>query len=165
LVDSLVRKACEDGQSFALITPEDYLWRHPNLQVANPAASSWGEEGYWGVWLNEQNEWIYPHLNLAQARMTELASRPGNFDVLEERALKQAGRELLLAQASDWPFMMHAGTSPNYARRQVTDHLLRFTEIFEQISTKGINEEALKMIEAEDNIFPEVNYRYWAGQL
>ncbi len=96
--------------------------------------------------------------------MTELASRSGTFAGLEERALKQAGRELLLAQASDWPFIMRTGTSPNYARRQVTDHLVRFTELFEQISTKAINEEALKIIEAEDNIFPEVDSRYWAAQ-
>src|SRR6266481_5890621 len=145
-LDSFVRKACQAGQSFTLITPDDYLCCHPNLQVASPAASSWGEEGFWRVWLNEQNEWIYPHLSQAQERMTELASRSGTFAGLEERALKQAGRELLLAQASDWPFIMRTGTSPNYARRQVTDHLVRFTELFEQISTKAINEEALKII-------------------
>ena len=162
-LDSFVRKACQDGQSFTLITPDDYLCRHPNLQVARPAASSWGDEGYWGVWLNEQNEWIYPHLNQAQERMTELTSRLVNPTAVGERALKQAGRELLLAQASDWPFIMRTGTSPDYARKQVTEHLLRFTELFEQISAKAIDEEPLKKIEAEDNIFPEVDYRYWAA--
>src|SRR5207245_9189336 len=127
-------------------------------------ASSWGEEGYWGVWLSEQNEWIYPHVSAAQERMTALASRLANPGAVEERGLKQAGRELLLAQASDWPFILRTGTSPNYARKQVTEHLLRFTELFEQISAKAIDEEALKKIEAEDNIFPEVDYRYWAAK-
>jgi len=163
-LDSFVRKACEDSHSFTLITPDDYLCRHPHLQVASPAASSWGEQGYWGVWLNEQNEWIYPHLSRAQERMTELASRSGNFTVLEARALKQAARELLLAQASDWPFIMRTGTSPNYARRQVTEHLLRFTQLFEQISANSIDEEVLGKIEGEDNIFPEVDCRYWAAK-
>src|SRR6266699_6910878 len=81
-LDSFVRKACEHGRAFTLITPDDYLCRHPNLQVAGPAASSWGEEGYWSVWLNEQNEWIYPHLSQAQERMTALASRSANFTAM-----------------------------------------------------------------------------------
>ena len=46
---------------------------YPTQQVARPSASSWGSEGYWNVWLNETNEWIYPHLHIAQERMTELA--------------------------------------------------------------------------------------------
>src|SRR5256885_4443883 len=96
--------------------------------------------------------------------MTDLASRLATPAPVEERALKQAGRELLLAQASDWPFIMRTGTSPDYARKQVTEHLLRFTDLFEQISAKAIDEEALTKIEAEDNIFPELDHRYWAAQ-
>ena len=43
--------------------------------TSQPAASTWGEGGHLGVWLNEKNEWIYPHLRVAQTRMTELAQR------------------------------------------------------------------------------------------
>src|SRR5205085_1612986 len=71
-LDFFVRKAFYDQKVFSLITPEEYLRRHPTQQVATPAASSWGEEGYWRVWLNEKNQWIYPHLQVAQERMTEL---------------------------------------------------------------------------------------------
>jgi 1,4-alpha-glucan branching enzyme len=59
----------------SLITPGEYLHRHPTNQIATPGASSWGEEGYWRAWLNESNEWIYPHLQVAQERMTELARK------------------------------------------------------------------------------------------
>ena len=72
-LDSLVRQGCGDQQRFKLITPGDYLMLHPTNQVARPASSSWGEEGYWRVWLNETNEWILPHLQMAQTRMTKLA--------------------------------------------------------------------------------------------
>src|ERR1035437_5572076 len=61
-LDLFVRKACCDQKVFELITPAESLRQHPTHQVATPAASSWGEEGYWRVWLNEKNEWIYPHL-------------------------------------------------------------------------------------------------------
>jgi len=161
-LDYFVRKACCDQKAFELITPEEYLRRHPTHQVATPAASSWGEGGFWRVWLNEKNEWIYPHLRVAQERMTELARRPPQPDGLHERMLKQAARELLLAQASDWPFILRTGTSPDYARRRVKEHLLRFTRIHEQLTSGHLDPEWLKQVEGCDNLFPDVNYRYWA---
>jgi 1,4-alpha-glucan branching enzyme len=94
--------------------------------------------------------------------MTQLANTWKNPTALQERALRQAGRELLLAQASDWPFIIRTGTSPEYARKQVTDRLLRFTNLFHQISGNCINEQFLKNIEDEDNVFPNLDYRYWA---
>jgi 1,4-alpha-glucan branching enzyme len=161
-LDYFVRKAVFDQQVFTLTTPFDYLRRFPTQQVATPSASSWGEEGYWKVWLNETNEWIYPHLRVAQERMTELVARHPNATGLKLRALKQAGRELLLAQSSDWPFILRTGTSPNYARKRVKDHLLRFIALHEQLTTTRIDEIWLNQVEATDNLFPDVNYRYWA---
>ena len=99
-LDLLVRKTCCDQKTFSLLTPGEYLQRQPTNQIARPSASSWGEHGYWGVWLNETNEWIYPHLHIAQERMTELARRFTQPEAVQRRALNQAGRELLLAQAS-----------------------------------------------------------------
>jgi 1,4-alpha-glucan branching enzyme len=161
-LDYFMRKAYYDQKVFVLSTPEEYLQRHPTNQVATPAASSWGEAGYWSVWLNEKNEWIYPHLNIAQERMSELARRFPQPDALQERALKQAARELLLAQASDWPFILRTGTSPEYARRRVKDHVLRFSKLYEQLTVSQVDERWLKEVESKDNIFPEVNYRYWS---
>jgi 1,4-alpha-glucan branching enzyme len=161
-LDYFVRKACCDQKLFELITPEEYLRRQPTNQVATPAASSWGEGGYWRVWLNETNAWIYLHLNVAQDRMTELARRFPQPDALRERMLKQAARELLLAQASDWPFILRSGTSPDYARKRVKDHVLRFTRIYEQLTAGQLDEEWLKQVEWRDNLFPDINYRYWA---
>ena len=93
--------------------------------------------------------------------MTELARRFPQPDALPERLLQQAARELLLAQASDWPFILRTETSPEYARQRVKDHLLRFTRIYEQLTTAQPDEEWLKQVEWQDNIFPGVNYRYW----
>ena len=134
----------------------------PTQQIARPSASSWGSEGYWNVWLNETNEWIQPHLHIAQERMTELARQFPAATGLKLRALKQAGRELLLAQSSDWPFILRTGTSPDYARKRVKDHLLRFIALHEQLTTTCIDEPWLARIESLDNIFPDIDYRYWA---
>lgn len=173
-----VRKAYFDQKAFSFITPGKFLRRYPTHQVAKPAPGSWGEGGYWGMWLNDQNEWIYPHLRVAQERMSEMVRRfgsatpgeeqrrpspmPAALDLgqpLLERALKQAGRELLLAQASDWPFILRTGTSPDYARRRVSEHLLRFSKIYEQVLSGRLDETWLADMEFRDNIFPEVEYR------
>jgi 1,4-alpha-glucan branching enzyme len=160
-LDYFVRKAYYDQKAFTMITPEQYLRQHPTHQVASPSPSSWGDEGYWRVWLNEKNEWIYPHLQVAQERMTSMARSFPEPTVLQKRALKQAARELLLAQASDWPFILRTGTSPEYARKRVKDHLLRFIALHDQLLNNRLDETWLLEIEARDNVFPNLNYRYW----
>jgi 1,4-alpha-glucan branching enzyme len=161
-LDYFVRKAHYDQKVITLITPHEYLARHSTQQIAQPSASSWGSEGYWNVWLNETNEWIVPHLHIAQERMTKLARQFPNATGLKLRALKQAGRELMLAQASDWPFILRTGTSPDYARKRVKDHLLRFIALHEQLTTTRVDEAWLGWVESLDNIFPAIDYKYWA---
>jgi len=187
-LDLFIRKAFYDQKVFGLITPSEYLRRHPEQQVATPAASSWGEQGYWRMWLDEANHWIYPHLRIAQERMTELARRfalekgqsereqgvwnercgtppmaTAGFgtDPLVERALRQAARELLLAQASDWPFILRTGTSPEYAKERFKSHLLRFNRLYEQLAAGRIEAQWLASVEATDNLFEHVDWRYW----
>lgn len=154
-------RAAAAQNNVRLVTPENFLREHPTHQLAQPAASSWGEEGYWKVWLNETNRWIFPHLNIAGERMIALARRFENPDPLTRRALAQAGRELLLAQASDWPFILRTNTSPEYARKRVTDHLLRFISLHEQLTSTQINEAWLAEIERIDKIFPDLDPRWW----
>jgi 1,4-alpha-glucan branching enzyme len=161
-LDLFVRKAYHDQKTFELITPEQYLRRHPTNQIATPAASSWGEEGYYRVWLNEKNEWIYRHLQIAQERMSGLARQFIKPSAVEERALKQAARELLLAQSSDWPFILRTNTSPDYARKRVKAHLLRFNALYHQLTTQKLDEKWLAEIESRDNLFADVNVSYWA---
>jgi 1,4-alpha-glucan branching enzyme len=156
-----VRKAYYDQKVFELVTPEQFLARHPTNQVAIPAASSWGEGGYWGVWLNEKTHWIYPHLDIAQQRMSEVARRFTQPDALQQRALKQAARELLLAQSSDWPFILQSGTSPAYARKRINDHLLRFMSLYEQLKNNTLDDNSLALMESRDNIFPDMDHTYW----
>jgi 1,4-alpha-glucan branching enzyme len=163
-LDSFARKAFNDQKTVELITPGEYLHRHPTNQVATPSASTWGEEGHLRAWLNETNEWIYPHLQVAQERMSALVkkfSKRKSTTALQKRALQQAARELLLAQASDWPFILRAGTSPDYARRRVKDHLLRFIALHDQLTATGVDEKWLAEIEARDNPFPDVDWTYW----
>jgi 1,4-alpha-glucan branching enzyme len=95
--------------------------------------------------------------------MTELAREHANTaSETMDRALKQLARELLLAQSSDWAFLMKTGTAKAYAAKRTKDHILRFTRLYDQIRCKDIDEEFLKNCEWRDNIFPNLNWRYYA---
>ncbi|MBV9274813.1 MAG: DUF1957 domain-containing protein [Verrucomicrobia bacterium] len=157
-----IRKAVYDQKTFELITPGDYLGKYDTLQVVSPSPSSWGNRGFWEVWLDETNSWIYPHLHAAARRMIECAQdtekSPAKW---KERTLRQLGRELLLAQASDWAFLMKTGTARDYARKRTRDHILRFTRLYEQFRTGQVDEEFLASCEWRDNLFPDLNWKYF----
>ena len=158
----LTSKDAYGQQDFRLTTPTDFLANHPTQQTIEPAASSWGDQGYLGVWLDETNSWIYPHLHSAARRMTEIArAHSSNDNPLADRVLKQLARELLLAQSSDWAFLMKTGTAKHYATKRVTDHLLRFNRLWEQFNAGNVDEGFLSHCEGRDNLFPRVNWRYF----
>ena len=160
-LDFLIRKIYFDQKTIRMITPSEYLMENPRNQVVTPSMSSWGWKGFSEMWLQGPNDWIYRHLHEASGRMTELAKEfsGGNPNGLLKRALNQALRELLLAQSSDWAFIMGTGTHTEYAVRRTKDHLLKFTNLYEQIKSRSIDEGWLGDIEYKDNIFPGIDYR------
>jgi 1,4-alpha-glucan branching enzyme len=158
----LTSKKAYGRQDFQLTTPTGFLTDHPTQQTIAPAASSWGENGYLGVWLDESNSWIYPHLHSATRRMTEVArAHASNGSALTDRVLRQLARELLLAQSSDWAFLMKTGTATHYATKRVTDHLLRFNRLHDEFTSGALDERFLSNCEWRDNLFPDVNWRYY----
>jgi 1,4-alpha-glucan branching enzyme len=82
-------------------------------------------------------------------------------DELQERALNQAARELLLAQSSDWAFIMRTGTMVPYAVRRTRSHLLRLNKIYEDVKSEKIDAGWLQKVEEIDNIFPNIDYRVY----
>jgi 1,4-alpha-glucan branching enzyme len=157
-IDYLFRKSYYDQQTFEMTHLADYLRLNPTQQVVRPAQSSWGFKGFHEYWLNDTNAWVYPHLHKAAERMIELAEREP-IDQLEIRALNQAARELLLAQSSDWAFIMRTGTMVPYAVRRTRSHILRFNQIYDDIHAGKLDREWLEKVEYMDNIFPEIDYR------
>jgi len=158
-LDFLFRKLHYDQEVIKPITPGEYLDIYPLNQVAMPNHSSWGNKGYNEVWLEASNDWIYRHLHKAAERMIELANRYPRAEGLLERALKQAAREALLAQSSDWPFIMKTGTAVGYAVKRFKEHILNFTRLYEQIRSGSIDIFELQKLEEKHNIFPYLDYR------
>lgn len=160
-LEQVLRLAAAGDSLVETVSCADYLQRQPLQQQALPAASTWGDQGYSDYWLNESNDWIYPLLHTAGSEMEKLASDLQAFSIseLQRRALNQALRSLLLAQASDWPFILKSGTTAEYAKKRITDHLARFNYLRDSIRKNRIDERYLTALEVMDDIFPTIDFR------
>ena len=161
-LEFVLRTLAAGERAVTLTTPGEYLAQHPVNQLARPCPSSWGWKGYHEVWLESGNEWIYRHLHAAADRMCELARAFADPSGPERRALNQAARELLLAQSSDWAFIMKSQTATEYAVRRTADHIHRFLRLSSDLDRGTIDEPWLSDLERRDTIFPEIDYRVYA---
>lgn len=158
----LFKKIYYDPCDFSLITPSEYIDRYPEIQVATPCRSSWGANGYSEVWLNPTNDYVHHHLHTAGDRMVSLANEfKDEKDTLKKQALNQCARELLLAQSSDWLFIITNGTMVDYAKKRIKEHIGRFTKLYTMLKENFIDEEFLKDIAKKDNIFPDIDYHIY----
>jgi 1,4-alpha-glucan branching enzyme len=162
-LEFVIRKAHFDQDVFRLVTPSDYLEQFPSNQVVQPSMSSWGYQGYNEVWLNGSNDWMYRHLHKMADRMVEMTAANPAASGVRLRALNQMARELLLAQSSDWAFILKTGTHTSYATRRMRDHLARFTRLYDGLRQDAIEEGWLCEVEATDNTFPFLDYRVYAS--
>jgi 1,4-alpha-glucan branching enzyme len=78
------------------------------------------------------------------------------------RLLHQAGRELLLAQSSDWSFILRSGTTTELAKERVQRHLGRFWQLINALTgDTELPEDWLEAVEEEDALFPLIQPADW----
>ena len=160
-LDFFFRQMHWDQDEIQAVTPGDFLDGEHAIQIQQPSASSWGENGYFKVWINEQNSWMYPYQHDAERRMTESAKKFSGRDEETDRLLDQLARELLLAQSSDWAFQIYKGTTVEYSTRRFESHIQRFDLIAKMIENGEKNEELFDEISRRDNIFAEIDHRVY----
>ena len=159
-LEQLFRSAQFATEDFSVSTVGDCLRYHAPRQAAMPSSSSWGQGGYFEVWLNSANDWIYRHLHQAEERMVALArAHAEETSPPVRRALNQAARELLLAQSSDWAFLMSAGTATPYAEKRTRDHLHRFARLCDMIEAGRISRTYPAECFKKNPVFAEIDYR------
>ena len=147
--------------SIRLTNLKEILMEKPKLQICDPSPSSWGQGGYHNYWLNDKNSWIVPEITKAGSMFVECSSKSFN-DEFSIRLLKQAARELLLSQSSDWSFILRAGTTTELAKERIDRHLFRFWKVIEMLENISKTDLIfLEMIEEEDKVFPKINILDW----
>ncbi len=156
-LEAVIRQVAQSS-TLKLSTGSDHLEEFPPSERLEPMTSSWGRGGYSAVWLDPTNAWIWPHLHRAAEKMVSLAKGPRSAsDSLRSRALAQAARELLLAQASDWPFLLEANTHAHYATARFEDHLIAFRTLADQLDHDAIDPVGLQLREVANNLFGSID--------
>jgi len=147
------------------VTPAEYLNSCPEPAEINPQISSWGENGYFDPWVNESNDSIYPKVLDVTDRMIETANRFRNQDIpsVTLRALNQAAREVLLAQSSDWPFLMYIGSHAQYASERVDGHTANASRLLSEVMEKRVDEKNLADLEKKNSLFHRLDFRLFAS--
>ncbi len=160
-LEHLLRRLATGDQGIQAVTPTDYLHLAPPVQLAEPNGGSWGDGGFNARWLNPSNDWVYRHLSAAGQRMVEMARQGHQEDPERQRLLDQAGRELLLAQSSDWAFLMSTGHFSEYARKRTRDHLVAFHHLYDEFREGQVDLEVLRKLEERSPLFRDLDYRVW----
>ncbi len=164
-LECVIRKIRQDRSPLQFVTPGEYLKSAQEPPELSPQISSWGEHGYFDPWVNDRNDFIYPKVLTVTERMIETANRYRNHDLnlLTERALNQAAREVLLAQSSDWPFLLYIGSHAQYAAARVEGHAAAAARLLAEVLEKKVDEAALAELEKSNNIFPRLDFRLFAS--
>ncbi|MBI5076179.1 MAG: DUF1957 domain-containing protein [Nitrospirae bacterium] len=160
----VLRNLSLQKRPFRFITPSEFCAENRVKETVTPSPSSWGKSGYSTVWLDPANSWMYRHLKKASEKMTELSAQHRNAEGLMERALNQALRELLIAQASDWPFMITMGSAATFAEAKFREHIGNFFMLCRDIHRGKIREHAVESLEKKTCIFRDIDFRIYAAK-
>jgi 1,4-alpha-glucan branching enzyme len=122
-----------------------------------PSMSSWGYQGYSETWLMGRNHWIYPQLYAAVEDFEHLFTLFPSPQADIRLALNQYLRELLLAQSSDWAFILHQETAQEYATGRVKAHIENMTRIYQQLLCQMPDRQWLIALQKGTPLFPEMD--------
>jgi 1,4-alpha-glucan branching enzyme len=152
-------------------TSANRLHSQPPDKVMAMPEGSWGEGGDHRVWMNEQTRWIWEVEYRAEAHFGKLTFTLPWRDPSKQALrtlLEKAGRELLLMQASDWPFVISRGQAIDYGIKRFVLHAGRFEnlcDIAEKVA-RGETPSAIEQLEIQDadvhdSVFPEIDLNWW----
>jgi 1,4-alpha-glucan branching enzyme len=147
------------GSGVRVATAAEYLDREPPKERIALSEGSWGKNNDHSTWLNEGTAWMWDELGGLAREMDALRASPPRADPFRDRAVRQAMRELLLAQSSDWPFLVTTGQAADYAVERFRSHAHRFRRAAALAHSGNANDDdvELRSLERADNPFPDAS--------
>jgi 1,4-alpha-glucan branching enzyme len=146
--------------AFGTTTPSGYLSENRPAVAVELAETTWGTGHDSSTWVNPDTRWMWVEIGEAQRTLFELVERYGSArPEWAGNALKQAAREVLLLESSDWPYMVAKDRASNYATQRFNTHFERFRGLAVALE-RGDEEEAERLaagVEEVDNIFSKLD--------
>jgi 1,4-alpha-glucan branching enzyme len=155
------------SETVGLATANDYLETCPPDSVLTLPESSWGTGGNHWTWQNPKTEWMWPLIHNAERTMERLVAMHPTADGRLRQVLDQLGRELLLLESSDWPFLISTGQAAEYASHRFQQHLARFNRLAMIVDSGHLrpeDERFLQTVSDLDNPFPNLDYHVFASR-
>lgn len=144
------------------VTLAGHLQLHPPSDRVALAEGSWGAGNDHSTWMNARTAWMHAEIAAMCDRLRSLAAVPP-AEPIRRRAAAQAVRELLLAEASDWPFLITTDQAPEYAAERFRVHAGRFARALELArSGERSDEDELRDLERTDAVFAEASLAHFA---
>jgi 1,4-alpha-glucan branching enzyme len=140
------------------VTAGRHLEEHPSRTGLRLAEGSWGANGDHSMWLNDRTAQMWHRLwaledafwDVAPAALASPAARP---------VLAQAARELVLAQASDWEFIVSTGVVADYGVRRFDLHCQDAERLVAALAPGASPDNGHRLAEElwrRDAVFPDI---------
>jgi 1,4-alpha-glucan branching enzyme len=167
LRDVIFTLASDSG--IELTTTQQVLAEHPPDKVMRLPEGSWGLNGDHSVWLNDRTKWMWEIEYRAEGRLLRsLYELPWRTKPQVKQMLQRSGRQLLLMQASDWPFIVHSAAATDYAIQRFSGHATRFDRMMAiaDAAAAGAEPGELERVQiseadAHDDVFAEIDLEWW----
>ncbi len=154
--------AGDDHPTITTATAGEYVSAYPATEAVDLPPSSWGRYRTDYTWNNAKTAWMWPVVHERERRMEMLVAQYPRARGPLRATLAQAGRELLLLESSDWPFLVTTGQADAYATRRFNAHVKRFDRLTALLDAGTADTSAGKhlrtRIEQLDNPFPRLDY-------
>ena len=154
-----------------LTTSENALAINPRDKVVHMPEGSWGENGNHSVWTEDRNRWMWEvEYRAEDALLAALAALPWKINARVREMLEHAARQLLLLQASDWPFTVHGKAALDYGIQRFAGHSTSFSRAMAMAYTAArgtplsdLQKAELLDIELHDSIFRDIDLNWWTN--
>ena len=163
---NLIREM-DQSDILSLKLPSEILW-NDSIHSVQCSVGSWGMNGTDETWSNESTMWLLDKMHDAEQHFEDRVNCIDINTQLQKRIMDQALRELLLLQASDWPFLITKNQASDYAKERFMQHhecfttLITFFDIIK--SGKQLTDDqktVLAEIEQVDDIFQTIDIHQW----
>jgi 1,4-alpha-glucan branching enzyme len=144
-----------------MVTASEYVTKHAPETTLHLPESSWGAGGTHFTWDNGETHWMWQPIHECEGIMEDLVVRFGSPTAAEEIVLKQAARELLLLQSSDWSFLVTTGQAREYAIQRFSQHVERFRQLADSLLAGKADVELATNLYELDKVFPDIDYRWF----
>ena len=159
-VEQLYRQLARNG--VRPVTARQHIGREdggksrPTIQLTE---GSWGKNGDFSMWLNEQTSWTWKRLWALEEAYWAVAAKALGGGPKPRAVLAQATRSMLLAQASDWQFIISTGEAADYANQRFDEHCGQAEDLVRVLASGKIDDATMQRVEAlgaQDSVFPNV---------